>query len=93
MKQQHFVLIGICLLIIVSLFVAGCETSTSNNLFNKTSRFTLDDCNKICDLNYDLQIQVDICQSDCAMYGKESPSMDKFCLSLIKNHNQKLNNS
>ncbi len=67
------------------------EQVSSKDLLTKTSGFTLDECNELCDMTYDIQAQVDMCQGNCAMIGKEGASMDKICLQIIGIYNKKHN--
>lgn len=86
------------MIILISVFligISGCSTDqiSRTNLLTKTSGFTLDDCNSLCDITYDIQAQVDVCQSDCYMIGKEGKTLDKLCLSIIKIYNRQNANS
>ena len=66
------------------------ETSNKKvpDLINKNSGFTLNDCNKLCDMTYDTQIQVDVCENSCAMIGKEGSTMDVAAKGIITVYKQ-----
>lgn len=48
------------------------------NTDDKTEGYTLNDCLNICDEAYDIQMQVNVCQNNCYMFGKPSDTMDKY---------------
>ena len=52
--------------------------SQSGDVWSKTSGYTLEDCNTVCDAAYSIQAQVESCQSSCALLGKPSAQLDKF---------------
>ena len=66
------------------------ETSNKKvpDLINKNSGFTLNDCNKLCDMTYDTQIQVDVCENSCSMIGKEGSTMDVAAKGIITVYKQ-----
>ena len=47
-------------------------------------KYTLDDCNTACDDAYNIQAQVDVCQSSCEIIGKEGATLDKY-VNKVKN--------
>lgn len=90
--RKHLVLtiiLGIMLLIIfigmIGSIINGSHNPiiTSNNVTNKISNFTLEDCMSACN-SYCLQAQVDTCQTGCSMVGKPGQAMDKI-VNTIKN--------
>lgn len=88
--RRHWIL-TIILAPFVMLFILGIiigiasnsntqtPSNTNNDVWSKTSGYTVDDCNIVCESAYDLQVQVDICQGNCNnIYGKPSASLDKY---------------
>jgi hypothetical protein len=54
------------------------QTPTNTDVWSKTSGYTVDDCYTVCEGTYDMEIQVNVCQGNCDMYGKPSASLDKY---------------
>jgi len=95
MRNSIFYILGIILITAFLIGLSGCSSGQTSgiSLLNKTSGFTLDDCNKLCDMTYDIQMQVDVCQSNCAMVGKEGKTLDKVSLSIVDVYNKRNINS
>ena len=60
---------------------------------DKNSGYTLEECNTACDDTYDIQLQVDVCQSTCAAVGKEGASLDKAVNSIKEIQRKKTNST
>lgn len=55
------------------------ETSNTQDVWSKSSGYTVDECEQVCEEAYDLQAQVSVCQGNCiGIYGKPSDSLDKY---------------
>ena len=56
----------------------------------KTSGYTEAECEQACNDAYDIQAQVDVCQSSCLTFGKPSATLDKYVnnVKLIKQRKQ-----
>ncbi len=57
--------------------------NNKEDVWSKTSGYTLSECYEVCEGIYDIAMQVSICQGNCATYGKPSDSMDKY-VNIIK---------
>lgn len=50
-----------------------------DDVWSKTSGYTVEECNQVCEEAYDLELQVGNCQGSCTgIYGKPSDSLDKY---------------
>jgi hypothetical protein len=59
--------------------VASAAESNQTLENEKTSGYTVEDCDTVCNDVYDLQSQADICSNNCDYtYGKPSESLDKY---------------
>ena len=85
--------------IIGVLFVLAAAAASMNpgtktekqtqNLLEKDSGFTLDECNQLCDMAYDVEIQADACKTTCSVVGKEGTMMDRTANRIIEIYNSK----
>jgi hypothetical protein len=87
----------IALPLIIGFFFGVTGTSVPQSMkdvWSKNSSYTVEECNKVCDTVYDLQINADTCQSSCeSIYGKPSDSLDKFVNSIKEIKYKKQNSS
>lgn len=86
---------AMALFVIVGLLIIGSlsgDTSSKNKetVWTKSSGYTVDECNEVCDGTYDLAAQVTVCQGNCNLiYGKPSSKLDNYVNKVkdIKNRN------
>jgi len=67
----------------VILFILLILAINSESVMDKTEGYSYSDCNEICELVYDLELQEAICSNNCFNYEFPSKSADKY-INLVK---------
>ena len=73
-ETNMFWIIVVILIVGLLAFIAWSR----NNVWSKTSGYTVDDCLTICDKAYDIQLAANQCQTICNVFGKPSEKLDAF---------------